>query len=689
MFASITNNIQKNKPSTFFSLEQAYKGKSLNRITIITLLFIAFLTYNTLYFQIIGKGISIYNGLFQITVQSQLVEIVLLLIASSILLSSSIYRKVEGSTQLTPEGNISRDWWYADNLNKKFINNPAFFAEPEVMSTSISTTAKAYFKYLTEIRNEFFLSNTAIYQSKLLPQITNSLDLFNKKYLLSLAGKEDQYSLIAIFSVLGGSLLMSSLDFLSMYLSIELQSFAFYILATLNKESLSSTSAGLKYFLLGSLSSCFILLGTGIIYSYTGVTHFDAMSALISLGAQGPYLPSIGDMDGDPISAAIINGMNLGFVILVIGFLFKVSAAPFYQWAPDVYDGTPTIVTVWLTIMVKLTVLIFLLSLYESTWFSNIIDVSYPGWIHDILTLESIDDLAFVLPEGSGKETLEEAIEKLTALFTDPNINIPKYIFSQEKWGIKGADTLLLLCSLLSLIIGAIGGLSQTKLKRLLAFSSISHVGFLLLALGIFTAHSIDSFVFYLIQYSLTSLNIFLIVLAFGYFSSFVPNKDRLSKDIGEAKEISNISELKGQLYNNPILSISLAICLYSMAGIPPLIGFFSKQYVLLSAIENGNYFLCIIAILMSVISASYYLKIIKIAFFDSPVSFEGQLRNANSINLLVGSYSFMNQSRVLTASNIHSYIISTLTIIILLFFMYPTLLLNATQLISLTIFNL
>jgi NADH-ubiquinone oxidoreductase chain 2 len=163
---------------------------------------------------------------------------------------------------------------------------------------------------------------------------------------------KEQYSLIAIFSIIGGSLLMSSLDLLSMFLSIELQSFALYILATLNKNSLTSTSAGLKYFLLGSLSSCFILLGSAIIYSYTGLTQFEAINSLISVTEISriqdlSMLPNLSLLGQEGSGALDINkAFTIGLVIIIIGFLFKISAAPFYQWAPDVYDGTPTIVTV-------------------------------------------------------------------------------------------------------------------------------------------------------------------------------------------------------------------------------------------------------------------------------------------------------------------------------------------------------
>jgi NADH-ubiquinone oxidoreductase chain 2 len=240
-------------------------------------------------------------------------------------------------------------------------------------------------------------------------------------------------------------------------------------------------------------------------------------------------------------------------------------------------------------------------------------------------------------------------------------------------------------------LVGTIAGLSQIKVKRLLAFSSISHVGFLLLALGIYTQKSVDSFIFYLVQYSITSLNIFLILLAFGYLlyyqvspslTSIISAESLLKLSPGEVrsqgtKDINYLIELKGQLHKNPLLSISLAICLFSMAGIPPLIGFFSKQFVLFSSIENGNNFLSIVAILVSVISASYYLKLIKITFFSLPCSAQQE------------SYGLGSYYENLYLSNVHSYIIAILTFLILFFFLYPSILLNGTQLISLTIFNL
>src|SRR6201999_3733296 len=291
------------------------------------------------------------------------------------------------------------------------------------------------------------------------------------------------------------------------------------------------------------------------------------------------------------------------------------------------------------------------------------------------------------------------------------------------------------------------------KVKRLLAFSSISHVGFLLSALGIYTQKSVDSFIFYLVQYSITSLNIFLILLAFGYLISpslratlpapsltgkaregLNPMDYQANSSANDNSDINYLIELKGQLYKNPVLSISLAICLFSMAGIPPLIGFFSKQFVLFSSIENGNNFLSIIAILVSVISASYYLRLIKITFFESPSVTENALINKDTVadhyplsyfatvpSPLCGgdwsckarvvqsnqhqiSFESANEGKIISnddenfinnqgsggsaqLSNFHSYIIAILTLLILLFFLDPSILLNGTQLISLTIF--
>ena len=396
-----------------------------------------------------------------------------------------------------------------------------------------------------------------------------------------------EYSLIVLFSTLGASLLVSSADLISMYLSIELQSFGVYILSTLYRESESATSAGLKYFLLGSLSSCLILLGSGLVYTYTGLTNLESIYNLISVSE----------------NTSILQGLSLGIVFIIVGYLFKVSAAPLHNWAPDVYDDSPTIVTIWITIMPKISILMFLLEIQTQIG-SN------------LLTVFSLS-----------------------------------------------LKNLLLISSLLSLIIGTVVGLAQSKIKRLLAYSTISHIGFILLALAINTEQAIDSFLFYIIQYSITNLNTFLILIALGYI---IKNNNFLTDSV---QDIKYITELKGLFFNNPILSLSLTICLFSMAGVPPLLGFFSKQFVLYSAMQSEYYFIGIIAILTSVISASYYLKIIKVLHTE----------NTNSSS---------NETVVNTSlSSVHSFMISTLTLFILLFILKPSILLNSTQLLALSLF--
>ena len=242
-------------------------------------------------------------------------------------------------------------------------------------------------------------------------------------------------------------------------------------------------------------------------------------------------------------------------------------------------------------------------------------------------------------------------------------------IISSTVLGFNGSDgtwslpitSLLLFSSLLSLIIGSVVGLAQYKLKRLMAYSTISHVGFLLLALAINTEQSTESLIFYLLQYSVTTLNTFLIILALGYTGRRLQNN--------HGTDISFISELRAQFSSNPVLSLSLTLCLFSMAGIPPLVGFFAKLQVLSSASYSGYYFMTVIAILVSVISASYYLQIIKVMHFSSV-----EVKEAATANTLI--------------SNSHSMLISVLTLSIVLFILNPNIILNSSHLLALTIFQ-
>jgi NADH-ubiquinone oxidoreductase chain 2 len=537
------------------------------RISSIIFLYAGVLSLNTLYIQSIGSGIGIYSGLFQITQVSVLIESFLLIIGSLILISWP---------------NISQ---YI-NINSK-----------TALAVSIAS------------------------QQSTLSANANNIKNYSKP--------SQDYSLIVLFSSLGSCLLISSFDLISLYISIELQSFGLYVLSTLYRDSESSTKAGLKYFLLGGLSSCIILLGCGIIYSYTGLTNFESLYSIIStsnscFGFANYIWP--------------IQGLSLGLILIFIGFLFKIAAAPLHNWSPDVYDEVPTIVTIWLTIIPKISILVLLLELQ-----------AYYGFT--------------LMTSAADAANISNIFNGLSSPYLSYNGSILK--------------DLLLISSILSLIIGTVVGLAQSRIKRLLAYSTISHIGFILLALAINSESSIDSLIFYIIQYTITNLNIFLIIMALSYITGVVG----IVKASKEIKDIRYISELKGKFLSNPILSLSLAICLFSMAGIPPLIGFFSKQFVLYSAIQNGYYFIAIIAILVSVISASYYLKIVKVIYTSSDEA-ELDLASQPSATATVANQA-LNY-----LSNVHSYLISILTLSILLFILKPSLILNSTQLLSLSLFN-
>ena len=604
------------------------------RISSIIFIYAGALSFNALYIQSIGSGIGIYSGLFHVTLVSQLLEVLLFIIGSMILIAWPLI------------------YPFVSNNNLKINNN-------------------------------------------VLPFINTKLESNLVKGTITTINYGTEYSLIVLFSSLGASLLISSADLISMYLSIELQSFGLYILATLNKDSESATSAGLKYFLLGGLSSCLILLGTGLIYTFTGLTNFESIYSLISVSD----------------SYNIIQGLTLGIILIFVGFLFKISAAPFHNWSPDVYDDSPTIITIWLTIMPKISILILLLELqtqigYISNISENTLNLSTSLDLLNSFSLSSITN---------NQLTTSYIIDGNTGLIL---------------------KNLLLISSLLSLIIGTIVGLAQTRIKRLLAYSTISHIGFILLALSINTEQSIDSLIFYIIQYSITNLNVFLIIIALGYIiKNSVYPLTTSNKSINNTTnyylinkldtDIKFISELKGQFFKNPLLSLSLSICLFSMAGIPPLIGFFSKLFVLSSAIESGYYFMAIVAILVSVISSSYYLKIIRLLHTDpeenitnitetsntninsntntlikeipenATISLESQTYVSNGetkatntkLDLEIDN-NIVNKKEVSFLSNFHCFLISSLTLTILLFVLKPSIILNSTQLLSLSLFN-
>jgi NADH-ubiquinone oxidoreductase chain 2 len=638
-------------------LNTQISSSQFSRLTSISLIFAGLISLNSLYLETIGSGIGIYSGLFHITQISQIFEIFIYFIGGFILMGWYQSKILSGSPSL------------ASSSGEHFYSESYFsLASSEARSKVTRYAANAS---------------------------TASIPNGNREN-----NNMTDYSLIILFSILGSSLLITSFDLISIYLSIELQSFGLYVLSTLYKNSESSTSSGLKYFLLGGLSSCIILLGIGLIYSYTGITNLESLYILNTVSPSA-YLSE------EPFNLAV-QGLSIGLILIFVGFLFKIAAAPLHNWSPDVYDGTPTIVTSWLTIIPKISILILLLELQIQL--GNSIPLAalanttlgVASATFSSSAVETLPLLLGALYEGSLCSLLfEEAEEGLISntgyILNGFNTSI---ILGSNNTIIPVIKTLLLISSVLSLIVGSLLGLAQIRIKRLLAYSTISHIGFLLLALAINTEQSIDSFLFYLIQYTLTNLNIFLIILAFTYLRSPPRGKGGSNTDISISdgiKDIRHISEFKGLFFSNPLLSLSLAISLFSMAGIPPLIGFFSKQFVLYSALQNGYYFISILAIIVSVISASYYLKIVKVLLDTENTDDATILSSLSKRGTVVALPCFLlcflpegeEEAEGEALSNIHSYIISTLTLIILLFFIKPSIILNSTKLLTLSLFSI
>ena len=436
--------------------------------------------------------------------------------------------------------------------------------------------------------------------------LNNKFDHFAQKIYNKMAEqfKIIEYPLILLFIITGACLLISTNDLVSIFLSIELQSYGLYLLSTIYRNSELSTTGGLIYFLIGGLGSCFILLGTALLYANSGTSSLDAIYVI----------NNISDIDS-------INSwykpyyINFSLLIFSLGFLIKIGAAPFHFWSPDVYDAIPTVVTAFVAIIAKISIFMLLLQLVYYTNNS----------------------------------------------------------FFEINWTFS-----LVISSFLSLLIGTIVGLTQFRIKRLLAYSTISHVGFILLALAVSSVESIQAFIFYIMQYSISNLNMFIILIAIGYSFALYVNHDKEADKLIDKNNspIQLVSQLRGFFYINPFLAISLAITVFSFAGIPPLIGFFGKLMVLSAALDKGYIFIVLIAILTSVIGGVYYLNIVKETFFYYPNQVYtnalgtaqdviGFIKNKDGKKLkevLVGN------KPVVTLGSPIAFTISTITLVILLF---------------------
>ncbi len=340
--------------------------------------------------------------------------------------------------------------------------------------------------------------------------------LISSNYLKTFKIFMIEYPILILSSVLGMMVMISSNDLIVFYMGLELQSLALYVLATFNRDQLKSSEAGLKYFVLSALSSGLLLYGCSLIYGFTGSTNFNIISTQFNVNEYA---------------------LTFGIVFILVGLAFKISAVPFHMWAPDVYEGSPTSVTLFFTMVPKIAALtVFIRFLYVP--FLNLID----------------------------------------------------------QWQI-----ILVFLSIASMLFGAVAAIGQKNLKRLIAYSSISHIGYALAGLATGSNDGIQSSVIYITIY---------VIMNLGFFSCLLMMK---RNNVYYEK----IEDLSGLSKNHPLLSLSLLIILFSLAGIPPLAGFFAKFYIFKSVIEQSMYFLAIVGLLSTVVAAFYYLRIIKIMYFD------------------------------------------------------------------------
>ena len=325
-----------------------------------------------------------------------------------------------------------------------------------------------------------------------------------------------EYPILILCSILGMMVMISSNDLIVFYIGLELQSLSLYVLAAFNRDQIKSSEAGLKYFVLSALSSGLLLYGCSLIYGFSGTTNFDQISNL---------------MNNDQY------GLTFGIVFILVGLAFKISAVPFHMWAPDVYEGSPTSVTLFFAVAPKIAALTVIIRfLYVP--FVNVID----------------------------------------------------------QW-----QLIIVFLSLASMIFGAVAAIGQKNLKRLIAYSSIGHMGYALAGLCVGTNQGIQSSILYISIY---------LVMNLGFFSCLFMLKRNNTY-------FENIDDLSGLSKNHPLISLSLMVVLFSLAGIPPLAGFFAKFYIFKAILDQSMYYLAIIGLLTTVIAAFYYIRIIKIMYFD------------------------------------------------------------------------
>jgi NADH-quinone oxidoreductase subunit N len=327
-----------------------------------------------------------------------------------------------------------------------------------------------------------------------------------------------EYPILVILATVGMMMMISANDLISLYVGLELQSLSLYVVAAINRDSAKSSEAGLKYFVLGALSSGMLLYGASLVYGFTGTTTFAGIAAALAASGSGI-------------------GLVFGLVFIIAGLAFKVSAVPFHMWTPDVYEGAPTPVTAFFAAAPKVAAMALFIRVMVSPFASV---------VHD--------------------------------------------------W-----QQILVFVSIASMVLGAFAAIGQNNIKRLLAYSSIGHMGFALVGLASGSQEGVRGVIVYMMIYMISTIGVFACVIAMRRKGQYV----------------EDISDLAGLARNNKGLAFVFSMLMFSLAGIPPLAGFFGKYFVFLAAVQAHLYALAVIGVVASVVGAYYYLRIVKIIYFD------------------------------------------------------------------------
>lgn len=359
-----------------------------------------------------------------------------------------------------------------------------------------------------------------------------------------------EFPVLIVLCTLGIMLMISANDLISLYLGLELQSLAIYVIAAINRDSVKSTEAGLKYFVLGALSSGMLLYGMSLVYGFTGHTHFADIAQALSVEGTRSL------------------GLIFGLVFILAGIAFKISAVPFHMWTPDVYEGAPTPVTAFLA-----------------------------------------------------------SAPKVAAMAMMTRIVISAFQPVMADW-----QQVVVFISIASMLLGSFAAIGQKNIKRLMAYSSIGHMGYALVGLAAGNQTGVSGVMLYMVIYMTMTLGGFAIIMS-------MRRKD--------GTVVENVSDLAGLSTTNPFMATIFTILMFSLAGIPPLAGFFAKYFVFVAAIEAKLYALAIIGILSSVVGAFYYLRVIKLMWFDEATGefarVSGSMRLVFGVSgLLVLAYAFI-----------------------------------------------